>query len=1043
MPLFLLVCSLDFEVLDMILYMHINLLFAFALFPPNERGAGFGGKHMKFLKLKKVLAGTLAFAMLAGCAFGASAATVSSSGSSSSSTSVTDETLDQLNDLTWSEYYAEYAGMPKYAGKDVVINAADYTGFEYPDGYSETDAAVPFKVIDNLDGKKAVQTPDIGKTTWTVEVPESGLYAIDINYYPTEAKSANIERTIFINDDVLFSEVRNVLLTKIWQDDYLKNDAGEIYFETDENGNESRPIKIQTPEWRTYTVSDPSGYYNGEFLFYLEKGTNTIALEAQKEPMAVESIVLRAPKDTLTYEEYLAQHEALGHKDAPVNENTRIFLEAEKASATSDSTLYPTNNKTSPINSPSSAKCTLINSIGGSNWATLGQWIEWEFDVKEAGFYTINVRYSQNTNQGIFVSRRMRVDGEIPFEEANNLQFMYGSEWQIIALTDGSYDFKIYLEEGKHTFSLEVTLGNLGDIISRVRAALASINEVYLKILQITGPNPDSYTNYKFYSRIPAEIEQMGVLAHELFAISEEFQRVSGETSSNTATLENVARILEKMAKDSEGQIAKNFETLKSNIGTLGTWINNVQKQALTIDYILIQPENGELPKAEANFFQNAWYEIQSFFYSFFIDYNSFGSKVEGEDIVEVEVWTVVSREYTQIIRNLVDDDFTKSYPNISVNLKLVAGGALLPASLAGVGPDVMMGSGESTVINYAVRGALLDMSVYEEFPEVCARFLPETLVPLTVALGSPDGELATYGIPHTMGFSVMFYRTDIFAENGFAVPKTWDEFRALIPKLQGKNYDLGMTRNVDMFVLQNGGSIFAEDGAKINYGDNIALDAFTTMCEFFTLYRLPISYDAANRFRTGEMPLIFADLTSFYNQFTAFATELKGLWSFTNVPGTVQEDGSINDTNIVTVSSLIMMKDAKERGRDAAAFKFIEWWTRSNIQSQYAKELIAFVGPSTKYNTANIEAYEEMDWSAKEIRLIKECASKLAGVPDMPGAYIIGRYTNFAFLAAYNDNASPSDELLGYVPLINKEFERKREELSKEFFIPTTYDWS
>ena len=107
MPLFLLVCSLDFEVLDMILYMHINLLFAFALFPPNERGAGFGGKHMKFLKLKKVLAGTLAFAMLAGCAFGASAATVSSSGSSSSSTSVTDETLDQLNDLTWSEYYAE------------------------------------------------------------------------------------------------------------------------------------------------------------------------------------------------------------------------------------------------------------------------------------------------------------------------------------------------------------------------------------------------------------------------------------------------------------------------------------------------------------------------------------------------------------------------------------------------------------------------------------------------------------------------------------------------------------------------------------------------------------------------------------------------------------------------------------------------------------------------------------------------------------------------------------------------------------------------
>ena len=998
---------------------------------------------MKFLKLKKVLAGTLAFAMLAGCAFGASAATVSSSDSSSSSTSATDDTLEQLNDLTWSEYYAEYAEVPKYAGKDVVIDATNYSEFEYPEGYTEADAAVPFEIIENLDGKKALQTPDLGTTTWTVEVPETGLYAIDINYYPTEAKSANVERSFFINGKVVFKEARSILLTKNWVDDYLYDEEGNIIFETDENGNESRPLKVQAPEWRSYTVSDSTGYYNGEFLFYLEKGTNTISLEAQKEPVAIESIVLRAPAETVTYDEYLAQHEALGHTDAPINENTRIYLEAEKSSASSDSTLYPVNNRTSAVNSPTSAKCSLINSIGGSNWSTLGQWIEWEFDVKEAGFYVINVRFLQNTNQGIFVSRRMRIDGEVPFEEANNLQFMYSTEWQLEGLTDGTREFKIYLEEGTHTFSLEVTLGNMGAIISRVRTALNSINEIYLKILQITGPSPDSYTNYKFYSRIPKEIEQLGVLANEFYDLAGEFLRISGETSSNTATLENVARILEKMAKDSEGEIAKNFGTLKSNIGTLGTWMNNLQKQVLTLDYILIQPEGAELPRADANFFQAAWYEIKCFFYSFFIDYNSFGSSVEGEDIVEVEVWTSVSREYTQIIRNLIDDDFVKSYPNISVNLKLVAGGALLPASLAGVGPDVMMGSGESTVINYAVRGALLDVSVYDEFEEVCSRFLPETLVPLTVALGSPDGELATYGIPHTMGFNVMFYRTDIFAQNGWSVPETWDEFRELIPKLQGKNYDLAMVRSLDMFVLQSGGEIFMEDGAKINYGSNLALDAFTTMCEFFTLYRLPVSFDAANRFRTGEMPLVFSDLTSFYNQFTAFATELKGLWSFTNVPGTVREDGSINDTNIVNVSSLIMMRDAKERGTDAAGFKFIEWWTRANIQSQYAKELIAFVGPSTKYSTANIEAYEEMDWSAKEIRIIKECASKLAGVPDMPGAYIIGRYTNFAFLAAYNDGASPSDELLGYIPLINKEFERKREELSQQFFIPTTYDWS
>ena len=44
--IFLIVCSLDFELFYVILYMHINLLFAHALFRLWRRyGAGFGGKH--------------------------------------------------------------------------------------------------------------------------------------------------------------------------------------------------------------------------------------------------------------------------------------------------------------------------------------------------------------------------------------------------------------------------------------------------------------------------------------------------------------------------------------------------------------------------------------------------------------------------------------------------------------------------------------------------------------------------------------------------------------------------------------------------------------------------------------------------------------------------------------------------------------------------------------------------------------------------------------------------------------------------------------
>ncbi|MBQ8403165.1 MAG: extracellular solute-binding protein [Clostridia bacterium] len=991
---------------------------------------------MKLFKFKKVLAFVLAFAMVAGYAVSVSAASASTNTGSSSSSSNFDEALEQLNDASWSEYYKLIAGTKKYAGADIVIKASEGYTTAYPDGFGADDTDYDWTVT-TVDGKENVlQTPDIGSTTWKVNAPEDGVYALDIYYYPTEAKSANIERTLRIDGEILYSELRNLVMSKIWKDQYVTDDDGNIIFEKDETtGNESRPSKVQAPEWRKYTLSDSTGYYSGELLIYLDKGEHEFTLEAQREPVALESLVLRAPTKVLTYEEYKKAWEDKGATDAPAG--SQIYLPAETPSSTSDSTLYPAADRTSSINTPMSASSTLINSIGGTNWATVGQWVEWTFDVEEAGFYTINFRFSQGTAEGVFVSRKLLVDGEVPFEEANYLEFMYDDSWQINPANDGTTNFKIYLEPGEHTVKLEVTLGHLGDVIQRVRTALAGINEVYLKILQITGTDPDAYTDYKFYSRIPKEIEQMRELANELYAISEEFQNLSGVTSSNTATLENIARILEKMAKDSEGQIAKNFTSLKSNIGTLGTWVNNIQKQALTLDYILIQPEGDALPKAEANFWQDLWFEVQSFWFSFFKNDDSFTSDAE-EGATQIDVWTVVSRESTLIIRDMIKDDFSKSYPNIAVNLKLVSGATLLPATLAGQGPDVMMGTGENTVINYAVRGALLPLNDYEEFQTVSSRFLIEAMRPVTVAVDGPEGEMRTYGIPHTMSYSAMFYRTDIFAELGLDVPTTWDEFRGIIPKLQAKNYTLGMSRSLDMFILQHDADIYADNGVHIAYGGDVQLDAFTTMTEFFTLYTLPISYDASNRFRTGEMPLIISDLVSFYNQFTAFATELKGLWSFTNVPGVQREDGTINRSNVLAVTSLIIMKDALTRGTDAASFKYIEWWTRDYIQSQYGNELIALMGAAAKYNTANVKAYLEMDWSARESRVImNEIFPNLVGVPDMPGSYIIARYVNFAFLAAYNDGASPSDELLGYVELIDKEFDRKRDELNRDFFIP------
>ena len=73
------------------------------------------------------------------------------------------------------------------------------------------------------------------------------------------------------------------------------------------------------------------------------------------------------------------------------------------------------------------------------------------------------------------------------------------------------------------------------------------------------------------------------------------------------------------------------------------------------------------------------------------------------------------------------------------------------------------------------------------------------------------------------------------------------------------------------------------------------------------------------------------------------------------------------------------------------------------------------------------------MPWTNEEYAEISRQFNNLASIPNYPGYYIIDRYTNFAFLAAYNNDADPSSELLSYIKTINKEITRKREEFKLE----------
>lgn len=931
--------------------------------------------------------------------------------SASSSTSISIAEINEiLNAITYTEYKQQYAGASR-GDRVITIPATDYDR-------ASTTAKVE-KLENYLDRPgESLSVAESGLVTWKFDVPTAGLYAIRLNYAQVARENANsnsIERVLYINGNVPFAEARSVIMKKRWV--VVLNENGT--YDKDVNGNDIRPAQVEElPEdWVSWELRDSDGYYPNPYEFYFEAGENAITLESIREAVVIKSIELVPYEDLLTYEEYLAKH--AGASD--VTGVAPIIIEGEDIASASDVTLYPVNDRVSAITSPQSADTSLLNAVGGEEWATAGQWITYKFDVEKSGFYTIALRFKQSWQSGLDVARRVYIDGEVPFEEANGFVFGFNNSWQSTALTNGEEIYKFYLEEGPHEIKFEVTLGEFGSVIQSISDTLTSINADYLEILKLTGTSPDKYQDYKFESVIPDTLKDMLRCAGEL----EKAVSYIGEKSENTATLEQIYMILGDMVNDTD-LIATKLKNLKSYLGTLGTWLSTAKNQPLMIDYISIQPVEDDIPRADANFFQSLWYQLRLFVASFYVDYNSFGSTVEATEENTLEVWVVLNREKAQIIRNLAENNFTPKH-NIAVNIKLVAGGTLLPSVLAGVGPDVSLF--EADPLEYAIRDAVMPLNQFEGFKEVCERYVPEALTPVTL-YGN------TYGLPDSMTFTMLFYRKDILADLGLEIPKTWDDLLAMIPTLMANNMTLGMYNDSLIFQYQNGGELWADDGMRINYDSTTALEAFEKLCGFYKNYSLDYQYDFANRFRTGEMPIGIAQYTT-YNQLSVFASELSGLWGFTSIPGTVLEDGSINHDAMLTVTSCMMLKDTDKAEN---AWKFMAWYTDSDFQISYSNEVVATMGTAEKHNTANVEALGELPWSAEEYAALNEQMHNLSAVTRYPGTYILTRYVDFAFLAVYNNNADAATSLLSHVNTINKEVNRKRTEFGLEILdIGTT----
>lgn len=956
---------------------------------------------------------------------------------------------------------------------------------------------------ENYDGhENAVLSPADGLTAFTIDIPSTGLYYIAIEYYSKETTVNSIERKLYIDDKLPFSEANMISLSKAWAYSYKVGtdaDGNDVYadaadvagawgttldsltFSKDLNGNDLTPAVRQYARWQTYFCSDSEGYSSDYYRFYLTAGTHTISLDAIREEVVigrVQAIPVNDPVyGVLSYAEYLEM--CAGKPDAPAG--TKVTFDAEKPILVSDSAVTMTNNKNSAITTPSTPFADLYNVIGASSYSSVGQWAAYNFTVPTSGMYEISMRYLQSALEGMFISRTVKItsngEGEgvgayglpdgtavLPFKEAFCTRFNYSKDWQVGSLTDGNDTFKFYFQEGVHyTLYLEVGLGALAEQLQIVEEAMTQLNSCYLDILRLTGSDPDEYQDYNFEDVLPDVMWWLNKEATVLEDVRNEFERICGTSGTHLATLENVYRLIYTMTDQDE--IAKNLANFKTYLGTLGTWLSSSKSSTLIVDSISVEGPGTEKGKANANFFESAWFEIRAFFASFFTDYDQMGVRSETAlDEEALVVWIASGRDQSKVVRNLIDSDFsnyckTNGFSETAVSLKLVTSGTLLPSILAGKGPDVYMGLDSATVMNYAIREAVLPLQDQAGFDTHVQNFTECAIDSVTLLE-------KTYGIPMTMSFAMMFYRMDFLVDKmgaQAAVPRTWDELLSLLPELQANNMEIGLnyTLALDFFLYQNGGNMWryiddpAYQGAQIALDTDEGLTAFEFCCGLYTDYSFPVSYDAANRFRTGEMPIVIQDYVSTYNQLIVYATELDGLWSFSHIPGVQQynEDGSeagINYTAIANVSSAIITKSAQERAKKtgtdrlAEAWHYVMWCTEADYVSEYSNRMVSLLGPSAKYAAANLNAFNDMSWTSSERNAIMEQIEHLDAIVNYPGSYIIGRYTEFAFYAAVNDDVDPVEAIRSYISAINAEVTRKREEFGMKTLetgeVPPSY---
>jgi len=847
-----------------------------------------------------------------------------------------------------------------------------------------------------------------GWVEWSFKAEKAGWYELHADFKPLKGSNASALRGILIDGQYPFTEAQRIEFERQFKDSKYPYDRNEI-------GQQVRPPQLEVTDWidKALTHYDVS---SEPLLFWLEQGEHTLRLAGVREPLALRSISFEAGGSVPDYEAYAAQHPVQGKQ-----EEWYQIIEAEKADRKS-SIAIQTDFWSEPYISPDPEGRITYNVLGGWRWRLPGEWVEWEISVPADGWYEIDLKAFQDYRNGFKAYRTLSIDGEVPFQEMAKYGIPNRKEFFIHELSDENGEaYKFYLEAGEHTLRLTSDSTPLQPVYLALRNTLDELAAYDRQLRQLTGTyglkgfdaNIDSTRTWDMRKLDPEVEARMTGFVERLAEIRMYMDGLNGKDSDLSQSIRSSVGILEEMLKDVDEIPVKieDFTTIQNNIGT---WMSTLTHQPLMLDYIVVRTAGTETGLKTVSLASRIPYAIKDFARSFYLDYDT--RKHNKKEALTI--WVQRGRDYAELLRELVDQDFTPR-TGIQVNINLMPNpNMLILGNASGDVPDVALGIGEATPADFAMRNAAHDISQFSDFEDVFARFVPG----VSRAMQYDGG---TYGLPEVQNFQVLYYRSDILEGLGLEVPDTWDDLFDLLPTLQENGMTFSYPKaDFTTIFFQHGAEIYSEDGMEAALTSANGQKAFRTWTDLFAKYNLPIDIPAFfQHFRDGNIPLGIADFNT-YVQLLVAAPEITGHWGIAPIPGFKNEVGEVARWSPQGISAGMIMEKSDRKDE---AWEFLKWWTSAEVQSQYASDIESFYGMEFRWNTANVEAMQSLVWPSEDLETLQEQLRWAKNMPYVPGYYFLAREMEFAWNKTVLE-AMPAQEALEAAQLsLQREMRRRQ----------------